>query len=128
MNTYYGINVNVNPNLNDNDNHDDREQMWDKDFLYNDCIAEGMLDLGKHFRRAYKKKNEVLKLFESEQTERAKEAIVKTQQALKSEQVCYMLHVMCYVSCVMCFWLGGVHASSEEVVLRLFPFSVLSVL
>ncbi|CAN0025905.1 unnamed protein product, partial [Ectocarpus fasciculatus] len=29
---------------------------------------------------------EVLKLFESEQTERAKEAIVKTQQALKSEQ------------------------------------------
>ncbi|CAM9992524.1 unnamed protein product [Ectocarpus sp. 6 AP-2014] len=62
------------------------QQMWDKDLLWNDCIAEGMLDLGKHFRRAYKKKNEVLKLFESEQTERAKEAIVKTQQALKSEQ------------------------------------------
>ncbi|CAM9280641.1 unnamed protein product [Ectocarpus sp. 8 AP-2014] len=61
-------------------------QMWDKDLLWNDCIAEGMLDLGKHFRRAYKKKNEVLKLFESQQTERAKEAIVKTQQALKSEQ------------------------------------------
>lgn len=63
------------------------EQMWDKDFLYNDCIAEGMLDLGKHFRRAYKRKTEVLKLFESEQTERAKGAIVKTQQAFKSEQV-----------------------------------------
>eukprot|EP00752_Nemacystus_decipiens_P012046 g10680.t1 len=60
--------------------------MWDKDFLYNDCIAEGMLDLGKHFRRAYKKKTEVLKLFESVHTERAKEALVKTQQALKSEQ------------------------------------------
>lgn len=55
--------------------------------MYNDFIAEGMLDLGKHFRRAYKKKTGVLKLFESVQTERAKEAIVKTQQALKSEQV-----------------------------------------
>lgn len=68
--------------------------MWDKDFLYNDCIAEGMLDLGKHFRRAYKKKTEVLKLFESVQTERAKGAIIKTQQALKSEQV-----TICF-----CFW------------------------
>ncbi|CAM9794895.1 unnamed protein product, partial [Chrysoparadoxa australica] len=28
-------------------------QMWDK---VNDCIAEGSLDLGKYFRRAYKKK------------------------------------------------------------------------
>lgn len=70
--------------------------MWDKDFLYNDCIAEGMLDLGKHFRRAYKKKTEVLKLFESVQTERAKEAIVKTQQALKSEQVTTFLGAGCF--------------------------------
>lgn len=70
--------------------------MWDKDLLWNDCIAEGMLDLGKHFRRAYKKKNEVLKLFESEQTERAKEAIVKTQQALKSEQVCCGCGACCF--------------------------------
>ena len=63
-------------------------QMWDKDILkWNDCIAEGMLDLGKHFRRAFKKKTDVLKLFESVQTERAKEAIVKTQQALASAQV-----------------------------------------
>ena len=64
------------------------EQMWDKDILkWNDCIAEGMLDLGKYFRRAYKKKTEVLKLFESVQTEKAKEAIVKTQQALVADQV-----------------------------------------
>lgn len=66
-------------------------QMWDKDILYNDCIAEGMLDLGRHFRHAYKKKTDVLKLFETVQTERAKEAIVKTQQELKSEQVCNIL-------------------------------------
>ncbi|CAM9569100.1 unnamed protein product [Phaeothamnion confervicola] len=32
-------------------------QMWDKDiFKWNDCIAEGMIDLGKHFRKAYKKR------------------------------------------------------------------------
>ena len=62
--------------------------MWDKDILkWNDCIAEGMLDLGKHFRRAFKKKTDVLKLFESVQTEKAKKAIVKTQQALASAQV-----------------------------------------
>lgn len=62
--------------------------MWDKDILkWNDCIAEGMLDLGKHFRKACKKKIDVLKLFESAQTEKAKEAIVKTQQALASDQV-----------------------------------------
>lgn len=74
--------------------------MWDKDiFKWNDCIAEGMLDLGRHFRRAYKKKTDVLKLFESVQTERAKEELVKTQQALKSEQV--MDGVLSIVSAVL---------------------------
>ena len=63
-------------------------QMWDKDLLkWSDCIAETMLDLGKYLRRAYKKKTEVLKLFESVRTERSKEALTKTQQELASEQV-----------------------------------------
>jgi hypothetical protein len=38
-------------------------QMWDKDILkWNDCIAEGVLHLGKYFKRAYKK-NAAIKLF-----------------------------------------------------------------
>lgn len=61
--------------------------MWDKDLLWNDCIAEGMLDLGSAFRRSYKKKTEVLKMFESVLTEKGKAAILETQQALKAEQV-----------------------------------------
>lgn len=73
--------------------------MWDKDILkWNDCIAEGMLDLGKYFRRAFKKKTEVLKLFESVQTEKAKEAIVKTQQALASDQVRPIINPLSFFS------------------------------
>lgn len=64
--------------------------MWDKDIIkWNDCIAETILDLGKYFRRAYKKKTEVLKLFETVRTQRAKEALLKTQQALAKSQVKY---------------------------------------
>lgn len=38
--------------------------MWDKDILkWNDCIAEGTVNLGKYFKKAYKK-NVAIKLFE----------------------------------------------------------------
>lgn len=84
------------------------KQMWDKDLLkWNDCIAEGVLDLGKYFRRAYKKKNEILKLFESEQTEKAQEALVKTQQALASEQVGRIFFLFfCYIAFLLLFLEG----------------------
>ena len=38
-------------------------QLWDRDlFKYNDHIAEGQLDLGRHFRQVYKQR-ETVKLF-----------------------------------------------------------------
>src|SRR5690606_4770306 len=41
-----------------------RFQMWDKDILkWNDCIAEGTVNLGKYFKKAYRK-NVAIKLFE----------------------------------------------------------------
>lgn len=70
--------------------------MWDKDIIkWNDCIAETILDLGKYFRRAYKKKTEMLKLFETVRTQKAKEALVKTQQTLAKNQVkCDVPHLL----------------------------------
>lgn len=70
------------------------QQLWDRDILkWNDCIAEGTLDLGKPFYKAFKKKTKVLKLFESEKTEAGKSAMMKsmiqTQEALAVEQASY---------------------------------------
>lgn len=42
-------------------------QLWDRDILkWNDCAGEGVLNLGKYFKKAYKK-NVAIKLFESKQ-------------------------------------------------------------
>lgn len=68
-------------------------QTWDKDILkWNDCIAEVMVDLGAAFRKVYEKKKEVLKLYESQLTEKGKQNMIKTQEALAAEQVPFCFH------------------------------------
>lgn len=81
-------------------------QMWDRDILkWNDCIAECMLDLGTYFRRAYKKKNQVLKMFESQLTEKGQQTMIETQQALVDEQVLrfFLFFFVKLILCVVCF-------------------------
>lgn len=71
--------------------HGNLLQIWYRDILkWNDCIAEGTLDLGKPFYKAFKKKTEVLKLFESEITEAdtgaMKSTMVRRQEDLTVDQ------------------------------------------
>ena len=59
-------------------------QLWDRDVLkWNDMICETSVPLGKHFRRAYRLKNQVIEVF-SDQERKAKAAKAeraKVQQA-----------------------------------------------
>ena len=58
-------------------------QMWDKDLLkWNDCIAEGTVDLGIYYRKAFKK-NCAIKLYETKKGAKADRAkAAKKRQAL----------------------------------------------
>jgi hypothetical protein len=52
-------------------------QLWDRDILkWNDCAGEGTINLGKYYRKAYKR-NMCLKLFEKKKGLAAKRANVK---------------------------------------------------
>lgn len=64
-----------------------------------------MLDLGTYFRRAYKKKNQVLKMFESQLTEKGQQTMIETQQALVDEQVLrfFLFFFVKLILCVVCF-------------------------
>jgi hypothetical protein len=56
-------------------------QLWDRDLLkWNDCAGEGTIDLGKYYRKAYKR-NVALKLFETKQGAAAKRAKEKQKVA-----------------------------------------------
>lgn len=55
-------------------------QLWDRDLLkWNDCAGEGIIDLGKFYRRAYKR-NMAIKLFEQKKGLAAKRAQQKEKK------------------------------------------------
>ncbi len=56
-------------------------QLWDRDILkWNDCAGEGVIDLGKYYRKAFKR-NVALKLFEKKKGLAAKRAAKKEKQS-----------------------------------------------
>lgn len=60
-------------------------QLWDRDvFKWNDHIAEGLLDLGKYFRKAYKTR-EVVKLFQEIDPKE-----IQRKREEERAEVCYM--------------------------------------
>jgi hypothetical protein len=55
-------------------------QLWDRDLLkWNDCAGEGIIDLGKFYRKAYKR-NIAIKLFEKKKGLQAKRAQQKAKK------------------------------------------------
>ncbi len=55
-------------------------QLWDRDLLkWNDCAGEGIIDLGKFYRKAYKR-NIAIKLFEKKKGLAAKRAAKKEKK------------------------------------------------
>lgn len=56
-------------------------QLWDRDLLkWNDCAGEGTINLGKYYRKAYKR-NICLKLFETKKGAAAKRAAKKEKKS-----------------------------------------------
>jgi hypothetical protein len=70
-------------------------QLWDRDILkWNDCAGEGIIDIGKYYRKAYKR-NVAIKLFEKKQgaaanrakkTKKLKKKIIDTGDDIPIEE------------------------------------------
>lgn len=60
-------------------------QLWDRDILkWNDCAGEGTIDIGRYYRKAYKR-NIALKLFETKKGAAGKRAAKKKDKFSKIE-------------------------------------------